>query len=207
MRKRLRNLFADAPDFHCLAVYASAEAALAEDGPALSALDLLLVDLELPGMDGAALIARLRTLRPELRLVVLTVFEDEASIVRALQNGAAGYLLKDTPDDRLIAELRVIQLGGSAMTPRVAAKIMELATGGPARIEPAEHLQTLTDREQQVMNHIALGFKYGEIADELNISSHTVRRHIEKIYRKLEVHSRSQAIQRSKNLGYLHDRF
>lgn len=127
-------------------------------------------------------------------------------------HGAAGYLLKDTPDDRLMAELRVIQLDGSAMTPRVAAKIMELAADVPRNAEPvlpagSPELQSLTEREQQVMNHIALGFKYGEIADELNISSHTVRRHIEKIYRKLEVHSRSQAIQRSKNLGYLHDRF
>ncbi|MCR9143242.1 MAG: response regulator transcription factor [bacterium] len=227
--RRLRRLIESSDSFRFLKHYDDAESALAElsgdagEGrpPDESAPAMILIDLQLPGMHGSQLIEKLRASDPDLLLVVITVFEDERSILEAIRRGANGYLLKDTPDPLLLAELNVLRLGGGGLTGRVAARILELAEnhaidspGGQRRESPKTPetpgqseagIQALSQREREVVNFIALGFKYSEIADELNISGHTVRRHIEKIYRKLEVSSRSQAILKSKRIGYLHD--
>lgn len=196
IQERLRLAFADSAHYELLGICVSVDEALEalkRDLPAI-----MLVDLELPGKSGEELIPLLRALHPEIRIVVFTVFEDQERIVRLMRLGIRGYLLKDISDELLFAELAVIEAGGSTLTERVAQKL--IAEIG-AETSSAE--SPLTEREQEVMNLIALGLNYKAIAEDLDISPHTVRRHINHIYEKLEVTSKVEALNRARQLGLL----
>ncbi len=199
-------------DFQCYHCYSSAEEAL--EGIPLSLPDLVIMDLGLPGMDGDKCIESLREQFPELRIIVLTVFEDDEHILRSIEAGANGYLLKDIDPALLLAELRVMQLGGGPISPPIARKIIRKYkgasligdTGKPVlkkekNIKGSDQESLLSSREVQVLELVSLGFVYGDIAHELDISSHTVRRHVENIYKKLNVHSRSEAIIKGRRIG------
>ncbi|MEQ9364597.1 MAG: response regulator transcription factor [Leptospirales bacterium] len=157
---------------------------------------LVIHDIRLPGIDGIESIQKLRLAVPDLKIVMWTVFEDEAAIVAAIEAGATGYLLKETDPELLLAELKVMDLGGSPLTPRVADLILR-------RHRPREVPDLLTERELEVLTYIAVGMKYVDVARELNVSLHTVRRHIENIYRKLNVHSRGAAVAKGRRFGLL----
>lgn len=157
---------------------------------------LVIHDIRLPGIDGIESIQRLRAAVPDLKIVMWTVFEDEAAIVSAIEAGATGYLLKETEPELLLAELKVMDLGGSPLTPRVADLILR-------RHRPKEVPDLLTERELEVLTYIAVGMKYADAAKELDVSLHTVRRHIENIYRKLNVHSRGAAVAKGRRFGLL----
>jgi DNA-binding NarL/FixJ family response regulator len=193
--KRMRAILHKASDFAFGDHFETAEQAL-QFLPSRKP-DLLLVDLDLPGLHGSECIKRLRSdsTFDSMRIVVLTIFEDEELILRCLRSGANGYLLKDVSAELLLAELRVAVLGGAAMTQSVAARITRLQGETPAVPNP------LTDRETQVINLISLGITYAEVAEELKVSLHTVRSHIENIYAKLNVHSKSAALKKSRELG------
>ena len=170
----------------------------------------------MPGMDGIECINRLREDLSDLKIVVLTVFEDENNIVRAIEAGANGYLLKDIEPSLLLAELTVMHLGGGPMSPSVASKIINryrlngIITSKKG-LEPvlqnsnndSGFQNLISKRELEVLNLVSLGFVYTDISDELNISPHTVRRHIEKIYKKMNVNSRSEAIIKGRRFGLL----
>ncbi|MCE9597074.1 MAG: response regulator transcription factor [Spirochaetia bacterium] len=195
---RLKSLFKRAADFILLDHYASAEDAL-RNLPRRPP-NLLLVDMDLPGMHGSECVRLLRTESKfdSMRIVALTIFENEELILRCLGYGANGYLLKDISPDLLLAELRVAALGGAAMTQSIAARILN------ARLkpEPSTAFQNpLTERETQVINLISLGITYAEVAQELKLSLHTIRSHIENIYAKLKVTSKSAALKRGRELG------
>ncbi len=196
IQHRLRRAFADSDRYELLGICASVDEAIEALKRELPAI--MLVDLELPGRSGEELIPILRTLHPEIRIVVFTVFEDQERIVRLMRMGIRGYLLKDISNELLFAELAVIEAGGSTLTERVAQKL--IADIG-AEASSAEN--PLTEREQEVMNLIALGLNYRDIAEDLDISPHTVRRHINHIYEKLEVTSKVQALNRARQLGLL----
>lgn len=164
--------------------------------------DLLVLDVGLPDMNGIDAIAAFRKLLPELKIVIFTVYEDGDLIVRAIQRGANGYLLKDIEPKLFLAELKVIMLGGAPLTPKVAQKISSLLSE-ETRTNNAAERPPLTERQVEILNHIALGFGYNEIADELDISPHTVKRHIENIYRVLEVNTKSEAIRSGFKFGFL----
>lgn len=166
--------------------------------------DLVVHDLGLPGMDGVDSIGYLRRRDPELRLVAWTVFEEEATILAAIEAGASGYLLKDVSPELLCAELRVLHLGGAPLTPRVAELILQRIPAAPER-SARKKVQNLgiTPRETEVLNLIALGLSYRGIAERLEVSDHTVRRHIESIYRKLGVHSKTEAVMKGRRFGLL----
>lgn len=187
------SLTALAADFLVSRVYASAEAAIAAIGD--DPCELLLLDIGLPGMNGIDAIPHLLRIRPALKIVIFTIFENQERIVKALQYGAKGYLLKATPIELLIAELRVVMLGGSALTSAVAGSIIEKFEQPPV----APDTQSLTPREKEVLNLLALGMTYTDIAEDLEISPHTVRRHIENIYSKLNINSRSEIIRLFQN--------
>lgn len=198
IQARLKALLATRTDFQLLQICGSAEDAfqlLQFVRP-----QIFLVDLELPGMSGEDLIPLVRQKYPEIKIVVFTVFEDHARIVRLLKSGIRGYLLKDISDDLLLAELRVIVAGGSTLTERVAQTLL-----GEINQVSAKEASVLTERETEVMNLIALGLNYKDIAEDLEISPHTVRRHINHIYEKLEVNSKIEAMNRARQMGLLGD--
>ncbi len=195
---RLKRLLMESPDFALLDHFSNAEDAL-RTLPRKTP-KLLLVDMDLPGMHGAECIRLLRASArfDAMRIVALTIFENEDLILRCLQYGANGYLLKDISPELLLAELRVAALGGAAMTQSIAARLMNARLRGE---RPDAARNPLTDRETQVINLISLGLTYAEVAAELNISLHTVRSHIENIYGKLKVRSKSAALKRYRELG------
>ena len=163
--------------------------------------DVLITDLGLPDMSGIECIAELRAKKATFKVLVLTVFEDDENILAAIQAGANGYLLKDTPLELLFLELQVLMLGGASLTPRVAHRM-----AGHFRAQ-SEAQSPLTKRESEVLHQVALGFHYKDIADELDITVHTVRRTIERIYSKLDVHSKAEAIIKGRRTGLLKSLF
>lgn len=196
VQQRLTDLFAQHVEFCVRGVCSAAEEVL----PRLeqSPCDLLIIDLELPGMNGEDLIPLVRCQYPDLKLVVFTVFEDQARIVRLLRLGVNGYLLKDTPDELLIAELKVILLGGAPLSPRVARKILD-----DDREDVGAQINPLSERETEVLNLIALGMSYKSIADDLDVSPNTVRNHIAHIYEKLATSGKVEALNRARQLGII----
>jgi DNA-binding NarL/FixJ family response regulator len=196
VQQRLTDLFATQSDFCLRALCSAAEEVL----PRLQQVpcDLLICDLELPGMNGEELIPLVHARYPQIKLVVFTVFEDQARIVRLLRLGVNGYLLKDTTDELLIAELKVILLGGAPLSPRVARKILDDERG-------EAHLKAnpLSERETEILNLIALGMSYRSIADDLEISPNTVRVHIANIYEKLAISCKIEALNRARQLGII----
>jgi len=196
VQQRLHDLFATNPEFVLRALCTNAEDALERlhEVPC----DLLLVDLELPGMHGEDLIVAVRARFPQIKIVVFTVFEEPGRIVRLVESGINGYLLKDTNDELLLAELRVILLGGASLSPRVARKILDST-------EDNEKLQDcpLSARELEILHLLALGLNYRSIAEDLGVSPNTVRVHIARIYEKLESSNKIQALNRARQLRLL----
>jgi len=199
----LEKIIKNSPDFEHILTCTSGEIAIKK--LPIFRPQICLLDLGLPGLGGLDCIAPLKESMPDLKIVIFTIFEDENSIVEAIRRGADAYLLKDTTPELLLAELRVVILGGATLTPRVALKISQIYSADSA-IHPPESSEQdglLTARQIEILNHIVLGFTYHEIADELNISPHTVRRHIENIYERLQVNNRSEAIRSGFKFGFL----
>ena len=154
-----------------------------------------LVDLGLPGMGGAALIEALKSRSPEIKCVAHTVFDDPKSVLSALQAGAEGYLLKGITGERLLESLGSLQEGGAPLTPRVARFLVS---------EFREVVENpLTQREQDVLECLAQGFSYQQCAERLVVSAHTVHSHVKKIYEKLAVSGRKQAVDKARKQGWL----
>jgi DNA-binding NarL/FixJ family response regulator len=172
--------------------YASAEAALG--GLPRAWPQVLLVDINLPGESGIAAVRKLRALRPELACVILTVFDDSEKLFAALQAGAVGYLLKSDAAPIIVAGTVEAAAGGSPMSRAIARKVVRHFAGGhEATPAPTPALAALTPRETEVLQRLAQGARYKEIADQLGISIETVKNHLRKIYEKLQVSSRTEA--------------
>jgi DNA-binding NarL/FixJ family response regulator len=180
---------------HCVSDHGCGEDAVAAI-PACQP-QVVLMDINLPGMNGVECVRQLKLLLPETQFVMLTVYEDSDHIFQALQAGAAGYLLKRTPRAELMAAIRDVQAGGSPMTTNIARKVVK-AFHQVAPPEPA--VATLSARENEVLQLLAQGYLYKEIADTLNVAVPTVNTYIRRIYEKLHVRSRSEAIAR---LGHM----
>jgi DNA-binding NarL/FixJ family response regulator len=175
--------------------YASAaELPAARPGDARPPWDLVLMDIEMPGMDGIAATAMLRARYPDLNVVMLTSFEEPERILRAILAGANGYLVKRADAREVLEEIRAVVAGGSPLTPSVARSI--LATIRSEAVRPSDR-DALSDREAEVLRALVTGKGYKEIAYELHISVDTVRTHIRRIYRKLQVHSAPEAVARA----------
>ena len=165
--------------------------------------DVLLLDLEMPGLDGVAVLRRLRELDSPTRAIVFTVFDTDERIIAAVEAGAKGYLLKGVPRAEIFAAIRAVHAGGSLLQPVVAARVLEhvasRARGGDA-LSPEEIV--LTPRESDVLQLLARGRSNKQIAATLGVSEKTVRNHITHIYAKLEVENRAQAIVLARNAGF-----
>lgn len=161
--------------------------------------DLVLMDIEMPGLDGITAVAELKARHPSLLVVMLTAFEEPERIVRAILAGADGYLVKRSDAREVIDEIRAVVAGGSPLTPSVARSLLAaLKSGTPLPAGP-EPLATygLSERETEVLRALVAGKGYKEIGYDLHISVDTVRTHIRKIYRKLQVHSAAEAVARA----------
>ena len=160
--------------------------------------DLLLMDLGLPGMGGVEGIRKLATLAPDVRVIVLTVFEDKDKVFQALDAGASGYLLKTAKGPEIVDGVKQVFLGGAALSPSVA-KIVLREFRKPA---PADDFH-LTEREVEVLDGLAQGLSAKEIAAKLSIARSTVAGHLEKIYDKLQVRSQSGAVAKALRAGII----
>ena len=189
VRGTLSRLINRAEGFTCLAQYPSAEAAL--EGLPRERPNVVLMDINLPGMNGVECVRRLKQIAPETQAIMLTVYEDTENIFNALAAGATGYLLKRTSTQELLAAIRDVQRGGSPMTTHIARKVVQSFQRSGASSQPTENL---SPREQEVLDYLAKGFLYKEIADNLGISYETVHTYIRRIYEKLQVRTRTEAV-------------
>lgn len=178
----------------CVAVYGTAEEALAELPAA--APQVALVDINLPGMSGIECIARLRELCPELLCIVLTAFEEDALIFEALKAGACGYLLKRCSPDELTEAIQQAVSGGAPLSPQIARQVVGFFHSRPPRKDES----ALSPREREIIDLLASGLLYKEIAEKLELKFETVRSYVKKIYEKLHAHSRTEAVSKWKGV-------
>ncbi len=198
LRETLRVLIEEADGFTCVGDYHDMEAGLAAADQDLA--DLWLLDVDLPGMSGPEGVRVLLEHRPEVEIVMFTVFADDDQVFLSLCNGASGYLLKDTPPDRLLDALREAAAGGAPMSSQIARKVIRLFRQ-VAPQQPASH--NLTEQEVRLLGLLAEGYSYQGVADQLFVSINTVRSHVRNVYDKLHVHSRSQAVHKALEKGIL----
>jgi len=189
IREGLAVLINGSEGFQCVAAYSSAEDALS--GLLKKKPDVVLMDINLPHMSGIECTRKLKELRPDLSIMVLTVYDDDESIFESLKAGARGYILKKTPPAKLLESILELYNGGSPISSRIARKIVQtfqvLGTS-------SEERENLSRRENEILAYLAKGYRYKEIAETLFISIETVRTHVRNIYEKLHVRSRTEAV-------------
>lgn len=188
-RESLRELLVRAPGLRCASVHSSGEHAL-EHLPA-EPPDVVLMDINLPGMSGIECVARLKAGRPQIQVLMLTTYEESDRIFESLRAGASGYLLKNAPPAELLQAIEQVRAGGSPMSMNIARKVVSFFQ---QLKPPASELEKLTKRELEILTLLAKGYLYKEIADHLGISLSTVRAHLHTVYEKLHVQSRTEAV-------------
>ena len=191
VRRALARIIERAEGCRCVGEYGTAEAALA-DLPA-RAPQVVLMDIDLPGMDGVECVRRLCAGLPAVQVLMLTVYRDADSIFAALTAGAVGYLVKPVRAVQLMAAIHDVYGGGAPMTSGIARKVVQLFQHSRS---VAPDVEGLSPREQEVLDCLAHGYLYKEIAEKMGVSYATIRTHIERIYQKLHVRSRGQAVAR-----------
>lgn len=190
IRQMVAERLADSEEFVCVGEYARANAAIA--GLPTLKPDVVLVDINLAGQSGIDCIRALKTSMPETEFLVVTVYDDSSRVFEALAAGASGYLLKRASCDEMLAAIRQVHSGGSPMSGHIARKVVTwFRQCAPPPPGPSEDL---TPRESEVLRLLAQGHAYKEIADVLSISMGTVNTHVRRIYSKLHVQSRMQAV-------------
>lgn len=202
-RERLADVIRRSSDFKlagAVGTLAEAQAGIGSAGP-----DVLLVDLGLPDGDGAQLIAETARSHPSIQIMVITVFGDEAHVVRAIEAGATGYLLKDASMGEIGRAIGDLLAGGSPISPAVARHVLNRlsARARQPAADPPRDQARLTARETDVLQLVAKGCSYGEVASALSLSVNTVAFHIKQIYRKLAVNSRGEAVFEATQMGLL----
>lgn len=177
--------------FELLAAFPDAEKAAAEL-PAWQP-DIVIMDINLPGMNGIECIKKVKVLCPKSQFIMFTIYEDDEKVFEALASGASGYLLKKTPFHKIAESLVELYAGGSPMSTQIARKVIRRFQNDEAK----EQIETLSVRENEILQLLAKGLLYKEIAIKLSISTGTVRQHIHRIYEKLHVQNRTEAINKA----------
>jgi DNA-binding NarL/FixJ family response regulator len=186
--KGLARLVGQTRDIRCMGCYANAEDAIREIVQAPP--EVVLMDINLPGMDGIECVRKLKELRPSLRIVMVTIYENPERIFKALTAGAIGYVLKHRPSSELVNAIRDAHSGGSPMSSQIARKVVQFFQTNA----PSDQAGELSAREKEVLELLAKGYLIKEIADQLGLGFDTVRTYIRRIYEKMHVHSRAQAV-------------
>jgi len=189
LRETLVRYFAGQSGYRCLKSYANAEAALVDIPQHLP--DVVLMDINLPGMSGIECMARLRKAAPSMKIIMLKVFEEGEQVFQALSAGAFGYLVKSNRPAKILEAIREVFDGGSPMSEHIARKVVQ---SFQARADASADTASLTPRELEVLQGLSRGHPYKEISHELGISLSTVRTYIQRIYEKLHVHSQTEAV-------------
>jgi DNA-binding NarL/FixJ family response regulator len=189
LRRSMKKLLQRSPRLQVVADYPDAESALAD--MAGQQPDVVLMDVQLPKMDGVECVRLLKARMPNVLVVMLTVHDDNDSLFNSILAGADGFLLKDTVPARLVEAIEEVRNGGSPMTPQIARRIVQRFRKPDIQPAPVENL---TPREREVLEQLALGNRYKEISEKLGISLDGIRFHIRGVYNKLHVHSRTEAV-------------
>ena len=189
VRASLAALIGRAPDLKLAGDYPNAETALKEIP--LHPPDVVLMDINLPGMKGVECVRQLKAVLPSVQFLMLTVYEDSDSLFNSLKAGASGYLLKRTAAARLLEAIRDVHAGGSPMTPQLARRVVQFFSKSAEGASPTPNL---TPGEMEFLDQLAKGYAYKEIADRMKISIDTVRSYVRTVYEKLHVHSRTEAV-------------
>lgn len=188
MRSSLATLVRGADSLQLAGNYANAEVALKEiprHPP-----DVVLMDINMPGMAGIECVRQLKAIVPKVQFLMLTVYEDSDSLFNSLQAGASGYLLKRTTSTELLQAVRDVHGGGSPMTPQVARRLVQFFS----KPQGGSSVTNLSPGERDFLQLLAKGYAYKEIADHMGISTDTVRYYVRTVYEKLHVHSRTEAV-------------
>jgi DNA-binding NarL/FixJ family response regulator len=205
--ERFADIVRSDPEFELIGIApncATARAVLAQTQP-----DILLADLGLPDGSGIDIIRETAARYPDCDIMVVTVFGDEDHVLASIEAGAAGYVLKDSIPGEFLGLLRQLRAGGSPITPVIARKLLTRFKADAARVPETKaaatdtHPGVLSPRETEVLTYIAKGFSFNEIADLLEMSAHTVTTHVKRIYQKLAVHSRGEAVFEATQMGLL----
>lgn len=198
LRAAMKRMFHSGSDFTVVASCPDGEAAL-RDLPGCRP-DVVLMDIQLPGMSGIECLRQLKAVLPETRVVMVTVYDDNDNLFQSLVAGADGYLIKSAPRQRMLEAVRDIARGGSPVSPQIARRMIEhfrQAGGGAAgrtAEKPESEMDSLTPQEHEILSRLAAGLAPKEVAAQLGISWETVRKHTANIYEKLHVHSRIEAV-------------
>lgn len=194
LRASLKEMLSEDKDCECVGVFSDAESALAR----LPKLDpeVVIVDVNLPGMNGIKCVRQLSVILPQTQFLMVTVYQDTERIFEALSAGANGYLTKPVRADQLLAAIRDVVSGGAPLTGVIARQIIGQFRAPPGRPAPASSgvEDMLTTREQEVLELLVQGLLYKQVGERLNMSMNTVFSHIKHIYKKLQVHSRREAV-------------
>ena len=192
IRESLRTLLFEEPGFEVIAMLANAETVETD----ISQLkpDVVLMDIDMPEVNGVEAVKRIRKLNPQLPIIMLTVFDDNENIFKAIYAGASGYILKRYVTVEIVAAIHNVLSGGAPMTGTVAKKVLQML---PVAVSVEEENQVLTVKEKDILQLLVNGYSYKMIASEISISIDTVRFHIKKIYDKLHVHSSTGAVSKA----------
>lgn len=182
--------------FEVVGAYGSGEEAL--EGLPGARPEVVLVDLDLPGISGVQLIRQVKRREPDVELMAFTILEDRETVFAAIQAGASGYLVKGSAPRDVVESLHTLYEGGAPMTPRIAKKVLLEMRG-----ESGEEAESLTARELTILQQIQRGLSYREIGQQLFISPHTVHTHIKKVYEKLQARGREEALRKARRQGLL----
>lgn len=192
VREGLKQFISLSPEFEVIDTFKTAEEAL-YDLPRICP-DIVIMDIRLPGMNGIECIKQVKSKTPRTQFMMFTVYENDEKVFEALKAGASGYLLKNTGLVHMIESLKELHQGGSPMSSNIARKLVTVFREQQKEAEP---VATLSNRENEILQLLAKGLLYKEIADALAISPGTVRQHIHKIYEKLHVQNRTEAINKA----------
>lgn len=165
--------------------------------------DVVLLDLRMPGTDGIYALEQLRALGSTVPVLVLTTFDDDELVLRAVRAGARGYLLKDVTLEHLVAAIRSVAAGGTVLEPATTDRLVRAVVGGVGLSEPGPHAEPLSPRERDVLRLAAAGYSNREIADALHLAEGTVKNHMSSVLLKLGARDRTRAVLRALELGVL----
>ena len=190
LRRGLTTLINGSTGFECVGAFGNCDNLIkniSDTNP-----DVVLMDIEMPGMNGIDAVKLLKTQFPQVKVLMETIFEDDEKVFYSICNGAEGYILKNTPPSLILEAIQEIYDGGAPMTPSIASKVLSMFKSRTAFEKDESY--NLTDREMEILKYLTVGMSYRLIAENCFVSIDTVSTHVKNIYKKLQVHSKTEAV-------------